>query len=63
MISEQHINGTETVTGSKTFTTVSESVIIPLREQHGQLVTCRAQHEALSEPTDRSLKLNVKSKL
>ena len=63
MISDSRINGSETVSGSKTFTTVSETVIVPNRADHGREIICRANHEALQSPIDKRMKLNVKSKL
>ena len=63
MISDSRINGSETVSGSKTFTTVSETVIVPVRADHGRTIICRANHEALQSPIDKKMKLNVKSKL
>jgi len=59
---DSRINGSETVSGSKTFTTVSETVIVPNREDHGRTIICRANHEALQSPIDKRMKLNVKTK-
>ena len=58
------LNSTVTVSGSRTFTTVSETVLVPTKNDHGMPISCIADSIALQKTGKivKSAQLNVLSK-
>lgn len=60
-ISETGLNSSTSVSGDILLTTFSEVILLPQKEDHGKELTCFASNQALKEPIDVAVVLDVQT--